>query len=389
MKNLRYILEVARRELHHWRSHPVSWLGALVTMGFGTVFFVTMFSCKLPSDLPVGVVDNDRSYISRMFVSQLNTTPLGEVKQYETFTDARRAMQRGDLTAICVIPERFQADIEAFRQPTFTFYVNSLYFVGGSLSYKNILTMVNLTAGAVQKEVLQMKGFTENAIMGRIKPIAIDTHQIGNPETDYGVYLNAGLLPGFLQMTVILTLIYAFGSELKDGTASQVLERAGQKMSNVIMGKLLVYIPYFLLLGYALILLLFWGLGYPLKGSLWYMILDVTLLVLASASVSLFILECLPICRFASSVGAVYSVLGFSLAGFTLPVEAMLPGIRGLAAIFPLRHYFGMYVQTALFGSGFAGCWLYIVYLLLFLLLPWTGYRRLRSAYHLQNFPRN
>ena len=111
-------------------------------------------------------------------------------------------------------------------------------------------------------------------------------------------------------------------------------------------------------------------------------------MVLACEAVAIFIIGALPVLRLAISISALYSVLGFSLAGFTFPVESMPAFIQGLAAAFPLRHYYMFYVQEAIFASGFSGWYPQIVYMLLFLFLPAIVYRRLKNAYLLQNFPR-
>ena len=65
----------------------------------------------------------------------------------------------------------------------------------------------------------------DDAIMGQIQPIVIDAHQIGNVTTDYGVYLTNVLLPGILEMIVILVTVFALGSELKYGTSRHMLEK--------------------------------------------------------------------------------------------------------------------------------------------------------------------
>ena len=96
----------------------------------------------------------------------------------------------------------------------------------------------------------------------------------------------------------------------------------------------------------------------------------------------------LPVPRLALSIGALYSVLGFSLSGFTLPLEAMPPYSQGLASMFPLRHYYLFYVQEVIFGAGFAGWWKEVIYLLVFLFVPLIGLERLKKAYIHQNFPK-
>ena len=379
---------VVRRELRIMRNRPIYLLGSVVTVAFCAIFFLTFLKQGLPHDLPIGIVDLDNSSLSRNFARQLDATQLGKVLKYDSFAQAREDMQSGKITAVCVIPAGMYADVQASRRPTFTYYLNSLYFVGGALSYKNILTMINLADGAVQREVLRAKGVNEDAIMGRIRPVNVDVHQIGNEYTNYGYYLTNIFLPGVLALTVVIILIYSLGAELKYGTSRHLLSTAGGSMYNALFGKLVVYTTLFSVIGLILILLMYDWMHFPIKGSIWNMFLAIVLLVLASESVAIFIIGLLPIPRLALSIGALYSVLAFSMSGFTLPVETMPPYIQGLAEAFPLRHYFLFYSREVIFGTGFAGWWQEVIHLLIFLLLPGLVIYRLKGAYVRQNFPK-
>lgn len=379
---------VVRRELRIMRNRPIYLLGSVVTVAFCAIFFLTFLKQGLPHDLPIGIVDLDNSSLSRNFARQLDATQLGKVLKYDSFAEAREDMQSGKITAVCVIPAGMYADVQASRRPTFTYYLNSLYFVGGALSYKNILTMINLADGAVQREVLRAKGVNEDAIMGRIQPVNVDVHQIGNQYTNYGYYLTNIFLPGVLALTVVIILIYSLGAELKYGTSRHLLSTAGGSMYNALFGKLVVYTTLFSVIGLILILLMYDWMHFPIKGSIWNMFLAIVLLVLASESVAIFIIGLLPIPRLALSIGALYSVLAFSMSGFTLPVETMPPYIQGLAEAFPLRHYFLFYSREVIFGTGFAGWWQEVIHLLIFLLLPSLVIYRLKGAYVRQNFPK-
>lgn len=379
---------VVRRELRIMRNRPIYLLGSVVTVAFCAIFFLTFLKQGLPHDLPIGIVDLDNSSLSRNFSRQLDATQLGKVLKYDSFAEAREDMQSGKITAVCVIPAGMYADVQASRRPTFTYYLNGLYFVGGALSYKNILTMINLADGAVQREVLRAKGVNENAIMGRIQPVNVDVHQIGNQYTNYGYYLTNIFLPGVLALTVVIILIYSLGAELKYGTSRHLLSTAGGSMYNALFGKLAVYTTLFSVIGLILILLMYDWMHFPIKGSIWNMFLAIVLLVLASESVAIFIIGLLPIPRLALSIGALYSVLAFSMSGFTLPVETMPPYIQGLAEAFPLRHYFLFYSREVIFGTGFAGWWQEVIHLLIFLLLPSLVIYRLKGAYVRQNFPK-
>lgn len=389
MTNWQRIIAVARRELRIIRRRPIYLLGSVGVIAFCAIFFLTFLKDGLPSDVPIGLVDYDYSSTSRNFCQQLDATQLGKVVHYDSFAAAREDMNRGKIAAVCVVPVGMNDDIQANRQPKITFYVNGLYFVSGALAWKDLLQMVNLTNGAVQRQAFRARGYNDSQIMGMIRPVDVDVHQIGNVGTNYNYYLSSVLLPGVLEMIVIIVLIYSLGAELKYGTSRHLLQTSGNSIVTALAGKLLVWTLTFSAIGLILILLLFHRLHFPLAGSIWNMFLGIFLMIFASEAIAIFILEMLPVPRLALSIGALYSVLGFSLSGFTLPIEAMPPYIQGLAAAFPLRHYYLFYVQEAIFGAGFAGWWKQVIYLLIFILLPLIGLVRLKKAYIHQNFPKD
>lgn len=389
MTNWQRIIAVARRELRIIRQRPIYLLGSVGVIAFCAIFFLTFLKDGLPSDVPIGLVDYDYSSTSRNFCQQLDATQLGKVVHYDSFAAAREDMNRGKIAAVCVVPVGMNDDIQANRQPKITFYVNGLYFVSGALAWKDLLQMVNLTNGAVQRQAFRARGYNDSQIMGMIRPVDVDVHQIGNVGTNYNYYLSSVLLPGVLEMIVIIVLIYSLGAELKYGTSRHLLQTSGNSIVTALAGKLLVWTLTFSAIGLILILLLFHRLHFPLAGSIWNMFLGIFLMIFASEAIAIFILEMLPVPRLALSIGALYSVLGFSLSGFTLPIEAMPPYIQGLAAAFPLRHYYLFYVQEAIFGAGFAGWWRQVIYLLIFILLPLIGLVRLKTAYIHQNFPKD
>lgn len=383
------LVAVMRRELRIMRNRPVYLLGSVVTVAVCAVFFLTFFQKGLPSDLPIAVVDQDHTYVSRAFARHLDASQLGKVIKYETFEQAREDLQKGKLTAICVIQKNFFSDVLSFKRPEFDFYLNGLYFVGGALAYKDLLMMINLANGAVHREILRAKGYKESDIRNLLQPIKVEEHQIGNQYTNYGFYLTNVFLPGILEMCVIIIIIYSLGAELKYGTSRHLLKTSGNSIVNAILGKMIVYTVLFSVIGLILILLLYDWMHFPIAGSIWNMFLAILLLVLASEAIGVLIIGALPIPRLALSVGALYSVLGFSLAGFTLPIEVMPPYIQGLASAYPLRHYYLFYCQEVVFGAGFIGWWPQVIHLLIFQFLPLPVLYRLKKVYVLQNFPKN
>ena len=377
-----------RRELGIIRRKPVYLLGSVVMMAVCCLFYLTFFKAGLPEKLPIGVVDMDNSSLSRNFCSQLDATQLGKVVHFDSFSKARDAMQTGEVASVCVIPKNMAADVYANRQPTFTYYVNSLYMIAGALSYKDVLTMVTLTGGAVQREVFRAKGLSDGEIMGMIQPITIDEHHIGNPMTNYSIYLNNIILPGLLCLSIVFVLIYALGSELRYGTSKELMETADGSFAAALFGKLAPYTFVYLLMGLTLDLLMYGVCKFPIAGSVGNMMLLMVAFILACEAVAVTIVGLLPTLRFALSIAALFTILGFSFSGFTFPVEAMPKAIQGIAVLFPLRFYYLAYVQEAIYGTGLGDWWPYLVCLLLFLVGPLCVSGRLKRAWVNENYER-
>jgi len=390
MGKLQDIRAVARRELRIIRQRPIYFFGTIVPLVLSAIFYLTLFHEGTPESLPVGVVDLDHSsYFSRELGKELGDNQLCKVKNYKTFPNARIDMQRGKIAGFVVIPDGAYKNIMSFKRPTFSFYINGLYFIGGSLAYKELLTLANLGNGAVQREFLRAYGVNEDAIMGMIQPIVVECHPIGNKEVNFNYYLSSILIPAVLSMIIIIVLIYSLGAELKYGTSRHLLRTSGGSITIAILGKLYVYTIIFSIMGLGVIFLLYDWLHFPIAGSIWNMVLDMFLLVIASEAMAITFIGLFPVTRLAMSVGALYSILAFSFSGFTLPVEQMPTLIQGLSAGFPIRHYYLFYVQEVLYGSGFAGWWQEIIHMLVFLCIPFLFGPRLKKAYIHLNFPRN
>src|SRR5574344_246122 len=390
MGRLQNIRAVARRELRIIGQRPIYFFGTIVPLVLSTIFYLTFFGEGTAEKLPVGVVDMDRaSYFSKALGRELGDNQLCKVVTYKSFVEARTDMQKGKIAGFVVIPDNTYKDVLSFRRPTFAFYINGLYFVGGSMAYKELLTMANMGNGAVEREFLRAYGYSEDEIMGMIQPIIVECHPIGNKEINFNYYLSSILLPAVLSMIIIIILIYSLGSEMKYGTSRHLLRTSGNSITVAIAGKLYVYTILFSILGLGLIFLLYDSLHFPMAGHVWTMALNMLLLVLSSEAMAIFFIGIFPVTRLAMSAGALYSILAFSFSGFTLPVEQMPTAIQSLAIGFPIRHYYLYYVQDVLYGTGFAGWWQEAVHMLLFLFLPLMVMPRLKKAYIYLNFPRN
>lgn len=382
------IWRVLLRELHMMFARPLYLFASVGVMLLSTFFFLTLMQGGSAEKMPVAVVDLDQTSISRRLIHEMQATPSVDIQLVtNSYPEAREAMQQGRIYGIFVIPECFYDELVSFKRPKMDFYMTNAYTVGGNTAYKQMLTMVNLTSGAFQREVLRKKGLPDDIIMHRIQPLAIEGHMIANPWGNYSVYLVSTILPGILGLICLMLTIFAIGFELKMRTSHAWLKAAGGNYTVAMIGKLIPYTLIYLILGVGCHLILYRFVGFPVYGSTWRLMFGLLLFILAMEALGITMIGLLPTLRDALSIGALYSMLGFSLSGFTYPQMAMLPPVKALSYIEPLRHYYLIYVNEALMAAPVENSIPHMLALTLFMVASLCVAPRLHRALVYWNYP--
>lgn len=369
------------RECRRMVSRPLYLFCMVIAPLLTYALFTTMMGFGLPTDIPVGVVDQDNTSTSRMVVRNLDAfQQTAVVAHYPDFHAARVALQRGDIYGFFYIPGGTTDKAIGGRQPRVSFYTNNTYLIAGSLLFRDMKTMSELASGAVARETLYAKGYTEAQAMAILQPIIIDTHALNNPWLNYSVYLCNTLLPGVLMLLIFMVTAYSIAVEIKDGTARDLLHSNGDSIYVVLTGKLLPQTIVFFIMAIAYNVYLYGYLHFPCNSGIGPMLLASFLFVLASQAMGIFMVGVFPTLRLSLSFASLWGVISFSISGFTFPVMAMHPMLQALTNLFPLRHYFLIYVDQALNGYAMIYSWRSYVALLLFVLLPFLIIRRLKKA---------
>ena len=241
-------------------------------------------------------------------------------------------------------------------------------------------TMSVLAGASVGLQTGLAKGYTTDQIMGQLQPVVVDTHAIGNPWLNYSVYLNNTILPGVLQLMIFLVTVFSIGTEIKYSTARQWLQTGGNSLTTSLLGKLLPQTVIFTIVALMCCAALYGFNAFPLNSGWMPMISAMILLVLASQAVGVFMIGVLPTLRLGLSFASLFGMIAFSIVGFSFPVLGMDPTLQALSDLFPLRHYFLIYVDQALNGRDLFYSWSEYVWLAGFLILPFLIGKNLKNA---------
>ena len=372
---------VMRRECRRLVSRPLYLFCMVIAPLFCYLFFTTLMGSGLPTNLPVGAVDMDQSTISRNLIRNLDAFgQTAVVARYGNVNDARIAMQEGKIYGFFYIPKGLSADAQSQRQPKISFYTNNSYLIAGSLLFKDMKMMSELASGAVSRSALYAKGATEDQAMAFLQPIVIDTHPLNNPWLNYSVYLCNTLVPGVLMLLIFMVTVYSIGTEIKDRTAREWLRVSNNSIYIALAGKLLPQTVVFFIMGIFYNVYLYGFLHFPCNSGILPMLFATLCLVLASQCCGIVMIGTLPTLRLGLSFASLWGVISFSISGFSFPVMAMHPVLQALSNLFPLRHYFLIYVDQALNGYSMIYSWPNYMALLIFMVLPFLVVHRLKEA---------
>lgn len=96
--------------------------------------FTSLMTEGVPTDMPVGVVDQDQTATSRQLIHKLDAFQTTKVvSHYENIAEARKAIQRNEIYAFLLIPKGTESGLMTSNQPKISFYYSSVSLAAGSL----------------------------------------------------------------------------------------------------------------------------------------------------------------------------------------------------------------------------------------------------------------
>lgn len=378
------LLKLIKRELLRLTSRKIYFVMMTIVPLACAFFFLDLMKEGLPLKVPVGVVDLDHSSLSRRIGRSLDASELIDIRMdLESFNSAMTKVKSGEIYGFFLIPSDFQKKAVSGETPSLSFYSNMTLFVPGSLSFKGFKTIAVSTSGAIVKTTLVSAGADAEMASEMIQPLVIKTHPLNNPWMNYSIYLSQSFLPCLVALLVLLMTVFSICEEQKRGTSVEWLREARGNMAMALAGKLLPQTFIFTCVGVAIQAVMFCYLGFPLNNNPLHIILGMLLLVMATQSFAVFIVEIIPNLRLAMCIVSLTGILCFSIAGFSFPVEKMYGAVGIFSYIVPIRYYFLIYIDQALNGIPLYYSRFYYAALLAFLLLPVLGMGRLRK--HMEN----
>lgn len=354
------------RELAFLRYSP--WDLGLVTLAplAVIVLLAWMFLAGVPRQLPVAVVDEDGSALSRQVLRNLAATPsLDVVARPANLGEGFALMRATRVWAVIQIPTGAQARLLRGQGAGIGNYYNeSFYSIGGAIA-----SGVNGAVNAAISQFLLESAHKRGLPAVRIEGPGLKITPLYNPQTSYELFLEPLAITAILHLILACAVAAAVGREIRDGTLRE-WRACGADALALLLGKLA---PYVLIFCGWTVLWLGWiaGLrGWKIQGSLPLLLFGQLLLYAAYATIAALVALKTRELAQALAVIAIYAGSSISFADVTLPVIGAPLFTRFWSQIIPYTAYARLQMEQFLIGSPLRASLDHVLVLCIFTLLP-------------------
>lgn len=374
--------EIIKQSILELLRRPIYWLAMFVLPLFLTLIMTSMMQEGIPQKVPAAIVDRDGSSLSRQMAQNLAAMQLVDIEEScNSFSEARHAMQKGEIYGCFLIPENFEKDLLSGKSPTVSFYTNMTYFIPGTMLFKNFKTSAVMSEAGMVVNLARNVGIDSQMVKPLLQPVNIVLRGIGNPGMNYAIYLGNSFVPCAFQLMILLMTCFSLGQQIKYGGSVRLMRLAGGNIYKAVCAKLLPQtIGWWIMMIFMVSWLYGWQ-GFPMHGSWWWLMVSEFLFVLATQALGVFFFCVVPNLRMSLSVSALLGILSFSIAAFSFPEQSMYPAMAVFSWIMPIRYNFLIYIDQALNGIDiWYSRWWYLAYIG-YILLPLTMLWRLKKNY--------
>ncbi len=357
MATWRRIWSLSIKEFIHLRSDW--WLPAFMILGGALELLLIGWATSRPiSNLPLMVLDHDRSAASRTFVVSLENTEIFNMEA-EVYDDAaiEDALRLGEINAAVIIPPDFSSELSsATGRPIVAVLLNGAESIPATAALRAI---EGVTREMGEQILVQRLGLQQEEFEGFIPSLRVWFNE-SLSEALYTIPAELGLM---MEFTVLLFAALSFTRERELGTLEHLLVMPFSTLELVI-GKsipvvLVGFIDFGLMLGIT-----HWAFGVPVSGSLSLLLVLAFVYILVELCKGLMISVMAKTQHQAFLLVLMVGMADFMFTGYAAPVESMPQVIQWVANFIPAHHFLAIVRGILLKGTGMEVLWPHVLALI-------------------------
>ena len=321
----------------------------LIAIVIYPILYSLAYDNELAKDVPIIVVDENHSDLSRLLIRMIDATDEVDVRyRMSDFNSAETKFKEGEVYGLIHIPKNFNKQILRFETANVSVYADASYMV----IYKQILTSASYAIGTMSAGIeihrRMAKGQAMEVAYYERDPLPLEVYSLFNPKGGYATYAMPAVLLLILQQTLLLG-IGLLGGTSKEFDKEHYLIPIGKKTGGaftIIIGKALAYFTLYLVNSLFVLVIIFRVFNLPMRTSYFEMFIFITPFLFSVIFMGMSIAALFKHRESSMMILLFTSIPFIFLSGFSWPVESMpiwlqyfsefipsSPGIKGFLAL--------------------------------------------------------
>ncbi len=354
----RSVKPVMRKEFRQIRRDTRS----LIFMIFLPAFMLLMFGYALNFDvkhIPLAVIDQDGSRVSRELAEKFGTTEYFEVRAFlDKTAELDGLMARELVRAALVIPEHFSEDILAGRSPDIQFILDGANAMSGTTAAGYAGAILQSYSQRITLAVLERRG-----VGGFVAPLETEVRIWYNPELRSAKFLVPGLMAFILMVILTVSTAFSIVREKERGTMEQIMV-SPVRPAGLILGKMIPYVLISLASAHFVLALGWILFGVAIKGSYFLLLPTMLLFLVCGLGQGILISSITRTQQVAFLISVLTTFLPtFILSGFVFPVRNMPTFVQAVTYLVPAKYFLAALRAIILKGAGLHAFWDQVLFL--------------------------
>ncbi len=359
------ILTLTKKEVLHIIRDPRSLYLALIL----PVVLLILFGFAITFDihhLPIGIVDQDRTPLSRDLISSLRASDYFSIRFIRhNYAQLEPLLEEGKVKLILAFPPHFSRRLAQGEKPALQLLIDGSDNNTAQVAIGYLSRLIQTFSIKKLKENLKEKSPLAAEL---IPPILPQPRIWYNPELKSANFIIPGLIAVVMMVLTTLLTSLTIAREWETGTMEQLIITPA-KAPEIIIGKVAPYI----FLGYLQItLVILVGtilFSVPLKGSLILLFFASGIFLVCGLGIGLLVSTVSRSQQLAFMFSIIFTLLpSFLLSGFIFPVSSMPSLIQYVTWLVPAKYFLVILRGIFLKGNGIAILWPQLLILALFAL---------------------
>ncbi|MGK9476670.1 ABC transporter permease [Melioribacter sp. OK-6-Me] len=363
-KKIEKLTSIIVEEFHTVRKDINLFAILILAPLFYSLFYSTVYVNKVERNVPLAVVDLDKTKSSRELISLLDAHSNISIELETEFPD-EKLIKNGTVQGILVIPKYYEKKLKRHEKNSIKVYLNTSRFLISNDLNKGINETIGSINDKVKLSYFRSKGFTTEQAKILSEPVQLEIRNLFNLLDSYGYYL----IPAILILILHQTLLLGISKSIAECRENNEILEWKRDILTILTAKGIFYTLLYSVYLLLFTTIIFYMFGIEFKGSYIILILTGLLFINSVVYFGIFISSFFLKKLHALQIMALTSYPIFLFSGYSWKLDAMPIVIKTLSYAVPFTPYINLFTRLSQAGAGFKNLMPEILHLIILILI--------------------